>query len=293
MNWWKSLKGKIKRREALSKHTSFRIGGKADFFIEPEDNEDLRLLLTLAKKNKRKLLFMGSGSNILAKDPDIKKIVVHLNSGNFAKVKFEGNYCEAGSGVALGQLIRQLSSRDLSGLEFLTGIPGTVGGAVMMNAGAWGKEIADSLADVSVMDYNGNIKLLARNKIKFTYRSSGLDKYIILGARFKLNKANPDQIKNRIGKYLKERRRSQDFGFPNAGCIFKNPRNASAGKLIDLCGLKGSRVGGAVISKKHANFILNINKAKASDVLKLMKLARIKVKRNFKVNLEPEIKIWG
>ena len=292
MNWWKNLKGKIKRREALSNHTSFGIGGRADFFIEPEDSEDLRLLLKLAGKNKLKLLFIGSGSNILAKDTDIKKIVVHLNSGNFTKVKFENNYCEAGSGVTLLQLIRQVSSRGLGGLEFLAGIPGTVGGAVIMNAGAWGKEIADSLVDISVMDYNGNVRVLVRNKIKFAYRSSGLDKYIILGVRFKLNKATPDQIKNRIDKYLKDRRKNQGFAFPNAGCIFKNSRNNTAGKLIDLCGLKGSKAGGAVISEKHANFILNINKAKASDVLKLMKLVKIKVKRNFKINLEPEIKIW-
>ena len=292
MNWWKNLKGKVKRAEALSKHTSFRIGGKADFFIEPEDIEDLKVLLKHAGKNKLRLLFIGSGSNILAKDTDIKKIVVHLNSGNFAKVKFENNYCEAGSGVTLAKLIRQVSSHGLGGLEFLIGIPGTVGGALMMNAGAWGKEIADFLEDISVMDYNGNVELLERNKIKFAYRSSGLDKYIILGARFKLNKATPSQIKKKIDKYLKERRKSQDFAFSNAGCVFKNPRDNTAGKLIDLCGLKGRSAGGAVISEKHANFILNKNNSKARDVLKLMKLAKIKVKRNFNINLEPEIKIW-
>ena len=292
MNWWKNLKGKVKRAEALSKHTSFRIGGKADFFIEPEDIEDLKVLLKHAGKNKLRLLFIGSGSNILAKDTDIKKIVVHLNSGNFAKVKFENNYCEAGSGVTLAKLIRQVSSHGLGGLEFLIGIPGTVGGALMMNAGAWGKEIADFLEDISVMDYNGNVELLERNKIKFAYRSSGLDKYIILGARFKLNKATLSQIKKKIDKYLKERRKSQGFAFSNAGCVFKNPRDNTAGKLIDLCGLKGRSAGGAVISEKHANFILNKNNSKARDVLKLMKLAKIKVKRNFNINLEPEIKIW-
>jgi len=292
MNWLKNLKGKVKRAEALSKHTSFRIGGRADFFIEPDDSEDLKLLLKHAEKNKLKLLFIGSGSNILVKDADIKKIIVHLSSGNFAKVKFENNYCEVGSGVTLAKLIRQASLRGLGGLEFLTGIPGTVGGALMMNAGAWGKEIADFLEDISVMDYNGNLELLKRNKIRFAYRSSGLDKYIILGARFKLNKATQIQIKNKIDKYLKRRRKSQDFAFPNAGCVFKNPRNNTAGKLIDLCGLKDRSAGGAVISKKHANFILNKNNAKARDVLKLMKLAKIKVKRNFNINLEPEIKIW-
>lgn len=292
MNWWKSLKGRVKRAEALSKHTSFRIGGKADFFIEPEDSEDLRLLLNHAKKNKFKLLFIGSGSNILPKDGELKEIVVHLNSVNFAKVKFENNYCVAGSGVALAKLIRQAALHGLGGLEFLAGIPGTVGGAVIMNAGAWGKEVADSLEEVSVMDYNGKVKALNRNKIKFAYRSSGLDKYIILGARFKLSKVAPIKIKSKIEKYLKERSISQGFLSPNAGSIFKNPKNNTAGKLIELCGLKGRSAGGAVISDKHANFILNRNHAKAKDVLKLMKLAKIEVKRNFKISLEPEIKIW-
>ena len=293
MNWWNNLKGRVKRAEALSKHTSFRIGGRADFFIEPEDNEDLKLLFKLAKKEKLRLLFIGSGSNILPKDGRIKKIVVHLSSGNFTKLKFENNYCEAGSGVTLVKLIRLASSHGLTGLEFLTGIPGTVGGAVMMNAGAWGKEIADCLEEVSVMDYNGKVIKLKRDKIKFVYRSSGLEGYIILGAKFRLSKSALDKIKNRIDGYLKERRKTQGFVFPNAGSIFKNPPDNTAGRLIDLCGLKGSSAGGAIISEKHANFILNRNNAKASDVLKLMKLAKIKVKHNFNINLEPEIEIWG
>ena len=292
MSWWKNLKGKVKRFEPLSEHTTFRIGGRAEFFIEPKDNEDLKLLLAQAKINKFKVKLIGSGSNLLIKDADIKKIIVHLNSPHFTKIRFENNYCESGSAVSLAKLIREAFRRALSGLEFLTGVPGTVGGALMMNAGAWGKEIADCLEDVKVMDYNGSEKRLEKEEIKFAYRASGFKNYIILGARFKLKNDSKIRIKNRIDNYLKARRKNQDTAFPNAGCIFKNSRNTPAGKLIDLCGLKGARAGGAAISDKHANFILNKANASSGDVLKLMKLARNNVKRNFNINLEPEIKIW-
>ncbi|MGA2774621.1 MAG: UDP-N-acetylmuramate dehydrogenase [Candidatus Omnitrophota bacterium] len=292
MNWWKSLKGKVKRSEPLNKHTTFRLGGRADFFIEPKDNQDLKLLLNYAKIHKLKLLLIGSGSNILAKDGNIRKIIAHLNSGYFAKIKFENNYCEAGSATVLARLIKAAHARSLAGLEFLTGVPGTVGGALVMNAGAWGKEIADFLTEVKVMDYNGRVRLMKKEEIKFGYRSSSLDKYIILGAKFKLSRDSEKNIGNRIADYLKKRRSSQDNAFPNAGCIFRNPRGTSAGKLIDLCGLKGRCAGGAVISKKHANFILNRKNASAQDVLELVKLIKREVRNKFRINLETEIKIW-
>ncbi|MFA5275956.1 MAG: UDP-N-acetylmuramate dehydrogenase [Candidatus Omnitrophota bacterium] len=292
MNWWKSLKGKVKRSEPLDKHTTFRIGGRADFFIEPKDYDDLKLLLKYAKINKLKVLLIGSGSNILAKDGNIRKIIAHLNSGPFTGIRFENNYCEAGSGVALARLIKAASGRSLAGLEFLTGVPGTVGGALIMNAGAWGKEIADFLIEVRVMDYNGRLRLINKEEIKFGYRSSSLDKYIILGAKFKLNRDTKKNIGNRIKDYLKKRRKSQDTAYPNAGCIFKNHRDTSAGKLIDSCGLKGRGVGGAVISKKHANFILNRKNASSGDVLGLVKLIKSRVRNKYRIDLETEIKIW-
>lgn len=293
MNWWKDLKGKIKTREPLKKHSTFKIGGRAEFFIEPKDTDALKLLLALAKRYNIPLLIIGAGSNILISDKGVKAIVLRLGSPFFKEVFRKRNYLEAGSGLMLGRLLLVAKNHGLSGLEFLAGIPGTVGGALAMNAGAWGKNIAEVVEKVKVMDYNGKTKILAKKDIKFTYRSSGLAKYIILSATFKLEKKDKKEIADEIKKYLTYRRNNQDTSFPNAGCIFKNPGGESAGRLIDLCGLKGKKTGGASVSTRHANFILNRGNASSGDVLKLMSLIKKRVKDKLKITLEPEIKIWS
>jgi UDP-N-acetylmuramate dehydrogenase len=217
---------------------------------------------------------------------------LHLNQPVFKSISYRGNAIEAGSGLMLGQLILAAKNRGLSGLEFLAGIPGTLGGALVMNAGAWGRSISEIVEKVRVMDYNGTIKILERKEIKFAYRRSSLARYIILSARLKLAKKSKKEIAESIKQFLQCRRNTQDVSSPNAGCVFKNPAGKSAGKLIDLCGLKGKRIGGACVSQRHANFILNKGNAGSGDVLKLMSLIRKRVKAQFKVNLEPEIKIW-
>ncbi|MCM8796960.1 MAG: UDP-N-acetylmuramate dehydrogenase [Candidatus Omnitrophica bacterium] len=293
MSWWRDLKATVIRDEPLKNKTNFKIGGKARFFFSVKNEEELRELVVISSKHKIPLFVLGAGSNILVSDVGIKGIVVKLGSGIFKEISFsKNNSVEAGAGVRLAELIGKTSAVGLSGLEFLAGIPGTLGGAIIMNAGAWGKDIGSIVESVRVMDNRGNIELLKRKKIKFSYRHSGLDSYIILGAVLKLASDTKDRINQRIKEYLKLRSNTQDNAYPNAGCIFKNPAGTSAGKLIDACGLKAKSCGGAVVSSRHANFILNKKNASSKDVLKLMNLIRDKVKSRFNITLEPEIKIW-
>jgi len=292
MNWQKGFKGKFRTQEFLKEHTTFKIGGPAKFFFEPRDTEDLRLSLSLVKKNRIPILVIGTGSNILVSDNGFKGMVLRLNAPSFKKIAFKHSRLKAGSGALLSRVVPKAGELGLSGAEFLWGIPGTVGGALIMNAGVREKYIADLVEDVRVMDYDGNIKILKKSDIKFGYRSSDLSKYIVLNATFNLVKSSKKEVKARIAKYLTYRRDTQDLSLPSAGCVFKNPKGNSAGRLIDLCGLKGKRIGDACISFKHANFIVNIGNARAKDVLKLMSLIRREVKNKFNINLKPEIKIW-
>ncbi|MDP2905672.1 MAG: UDP-N-acetylmuramate dehydrogenase [Candidatus Omnitrophota bacterium] len=293
MNWRKSLKGKVLAQEPLKKHTSFRIGGPARFFIEPSDIDDLRFLLVQAKRYKIPVTVIGAGTNILASDRGLKKIVLHLSARCFQKISRDGNRLICGSGVSLAKVVSSAREHGLSGLEFLAGIPGTLGGALAGNAGAWGREVGSRVKEITVMDHSGAIKTLERKQIKFAYRSSGLAKYVILEAVLKLCRGNRPRIRKKISAYLSARRNKQEYAFPNAGCVFRNPSAAgAAGALIDLCGLKGVSAGGAQISLRHANFIVNTGSASAANVLALMREAAKKVKERFGVDLQPEIKLW-
>jgi UDP-N-acetylmuramate dehydrogenase len=327
MNWWRNLKGKIRLAEPLKNHTTFKIGGPAKFFIEPQDPNDLRLLLSLInpvrKSHTSKIKFsngvkryripiyvIGRGSNLLISDKGINGVVLRLNAPWFNKLSYRDDYLEAGSGVLLSKVVLFAKDHGLSGTEFLAGIPGTVGGALAMNAGIakkinpsislrvdgeqsrTSKNIGDLVETVTVMDYNGKIKTLHKKDIEFGYRKSSLSKYIILGTSIRLAKENKKRIKERIKKYINYRKSTQDLSKPSAGCIFRNPKGHSAGRLIDLCGLKGKRVGDAGVSLKHANFILNLENAAARDVLQLTDLIKKEVRKKFNIDLKPEIKIW-
>ncbi|MFH1458313.1 MAG: UDP-N-acetylmuramate dehydrogenase [Candidatus Omnitrophota bacterium] len=287
-----TIKGRIKRKEPLAKHTTFRIGGPAQFFIEPRGLKDLKALVAWARIQKIPVLLMGRGSNILASDRGVEAVVVKFNAPFFKKASISGNLLTVNSGLSLGRLVQLAKNHSLSGAEFLAGIPGTVGGALAMNAGAWGQALGNLVEKVKVMNYNGKIKVLNKKQIRFGYRKSSLAKYIILSARLRLHKKSKKEINGLIKRYLALRKNTQDSLAPNAGCIFRNPPGYTAGRLIDLCGLKGKESGGAVVSKRHANFILNLRSARCSDVLKLMNIMKKKVKRKFDINLEPEIRIW-
>jgi len=290
MNWPKELK--VRFDYPLKDKTTFRIGGNARFFSEPKDAAELSLLVKLAGKNKIPVYILGAGSNLLISDKGVKGLVITLNSSHFKGISRQKEFIKAGCGVKLGSLIKFTLNESLQGLEFLTGIPGTLGGALAMNSGCWGSSLGDLVVEVQVMDKGGRIKTLSRKEINFSYRKSSLSNYIILSALLKLKKSVASRIKKNIKRYLSSRRKTQGLTWPNAGCIFKNPENNSSGMLIDLCGLKGKNVGGAFISERHANFILNKDKASAADVLKLMRVVRRQVKVRFNLTLQPEIKIW-
>jgi len=292
MNWWRKLKGRVRLREPLKNHTTFKIGGAARFFVEPKDADDLKLLLGLARKNNLPLRIIGRGSNLLIGDKGIKGIVVRLNAPYFKKLSYENNRFKAGSAALLSDIVLFCGKHSLAGAEFLTGIPGTAGGALAMNAGMAKRGIGDLLEEATVMDYSGNIKTLKKKDIKFGYRKSSLSKYIILGVVMKLKRGNNNEINAKIKRYMNYRKLTQDLSKPSAGCVFKNPPGDSAGRLIDLCGLKGKRIKGACVSRKHANFILNLGKASAKDVCKLMGFVKKKVSSKFDIDLTPEIKIW-
>ncbi len=283
----------IKTNVNLVNYTSFKIGGAAEFFLTPKNIKELQDALGFAKNKKIPVFILGSGSNILISDNGVKGLVIKLNKKCFKNLYSKGTRLVAGSGLKLNQLILFAKTKGLSGLEFLAGIPGTLGGSLIGNAGAWGKSIGDLVEQVCVLDYNGRQRLLSARELRFSYRRSNLNKCIILWSRLKLEKKNKAIIAAEMKRYFLVRSKTQNNTLPNAGCIFKNPSDQmSAGKLIDLCKLKGRKKGKAIISKVHANFILNLGNAKSSDVLFLINLICKKVKSKFGINLAQEIKLW-
>ncbi|MBU4251431.1 MAG: UDP-N-acetylmuramate dehydrogenase [Candidatus Omnitrophica bacterium] len=292
MHWPKNLNKAIKTEINLAGYTNFRIGGRAKYFFEPKNLKELQQALVSAKRADLRVFILGAGSNILVSDTGLTGLVIRLSHKDFRKCRCQGSCLVAGGGLKLNALISFSREKNLSGLEFLAGIPGTLGGSLMGNAGAWGKAIGELVSRVGVLDYNGKLKLLGSKQLKFAYRKSNLNNYIIIWAKLKLLAGKKKVMAAKIKEYLLRRKQTQGDHLPNAGCIFKNPTCGSAGRLIDSCGLKGKAKGGTVISKLHANFILNTGKAKSGDVLSLMDLMQRKVRERFKINLEPEIKIW-
>ena len=292
MPWSESLSKKIKTKVNLAGYTSFKIGGQVEYFFEPKNLKSLQQVLVSAKQAGKRVLILGAGSNILVSQAGLSGLVIRLSSQDFRKCYCQGSCIVAGSGLKLNALISFSRKKNLSGLEFLVGIPGTLGGSLAGNAGAWGQSIGELVSQVGVLDYNGKLKVLANKQLKFAYRKSNLNKYIIIWAKLKTHTVQKKIIVAKINENLLRRKQSQGNSLPNAGCIFKNPACGSAGRLIDSCGLKGKVRGKAVISKRHANFILNTGNAKSGDVLSLMELMQKKVRERFKINLEPEIKIW-
>ena len=292
MLWPKNLNKSIRTNVKLAGLTSFKVGGAVRFFFEAENIKELQEVMIFAKRAGIAVFILGAGSNILVSDSGLEGLVIKLSGEFFKRVNKKGACLQAGGALKLNQLILFAKNNGLSGLEFLTGIPGTLGGALAGNAGAWGKSIGSQVKEVTVLNYSGKLKSLGLKALKFSYRKSNLNKYVIVSCKLKLHKADKGAIGLRMREYLLERNKTQNNSLPNAGCIFKNPGKNAAGKLIDSCGLKGKSKGGAVISCFHANFILNKGKAGSKDILFLMDLMQKKVRERFKVVLEPEIKIW-
>jgi len=281
--------------EPLAKHTTFGIGGPADCMVFPETREELSKLLKYAYQKKISAIFIGSGSNILVWDKGFDGIVISLKK-SFKNLTIKQNsQIIVEAGVMLGTMVKQAMAAEIGGLESLIGVPGTVGGALIMNAGAFGSEISKYFEEAKTMTIEGDTKSYKKGEIEFSYRHSTFPKNeILLEATFQCKRGKPAEILKDRKVASDGRKSNQPLKFRSAGSIFKNPSDSlAAGYLIDKTGLKGTERGGAVISEKHANFIVNMGDATAADVLYLIKLAKKYVAKKFHINLELEVKLIG
>ncbi|MFA6321499.1 MAG: UDP-N-acetylmuramate--L-alanine ligase [Candidatus Omnitrophota bacterium] len=292
-----TVKGKVKTGELLSSHTSFKIGGRADIWFEPKDVKDLRAAILFARNNKVPFFVIGNGSNVLAKDEGYKGLLIHLGSDYFKKIKFSGSAINAGAGFSLPKLVNICCDKAISGFESLVGIPGTIGGAVYMNAGGWAspifKNIGELVDSLKVMDMSGKIKIFHKNDIAFGYRRSGMGEFIILEVVLRAKSGDRNTLMSSASHFLKMKMEKQVLDIPSAGCMFKNPPDSqfTCGQMIDMLGLKGVCVGGAEISPRHANFIVNKGGATCEDVLNLAEMVRGRIKDNYDIDLEMEVKV--
>lgn len=285
---------KIKVDEPMKKHISFKVGGPADFLVKPETEAELSEIIKFAKRENIPFLVIGNGSNLLIKDGGIRGIVIEL-SDNFNNYEIEGNIIKAQSGALLSILGRNALKNSLTGFEFAAGIPGTLGGALAMNAGAYGGEMKQVIKTARLMDTEGNIFELSNEEMKFEYRRSLLTTkdYIVLSAVIELQKGNADDIKATMVDYANRRTTKQPLNFPSAGSTFKRPEGHFAAKLIDDCGLRGLTLRGAQVSDKHCGFVINSGDANAKDILDLMFIVKSTVNAKFGIMLEEEVKILG
>ena len=279
--------------ESLKKHTTYGIGGPADLMIFPKSKQDLIKVIEIINENKIQLTILGSGSNVLVSDNGIRGAVISLKN-SLKQVEVDDNILYAECGTMLGKIVKHAVKNNLIGLENLNGVPGTLGGALIMNAGAWGGEISENLIHVEVINSKSEIQKIQKKDLNFSYRQSSFNKDdILLSAKFNLKKADKDIIKENFIEAQSGRKKSQPLNKRSAGSLFKNPKNNSAGKLLDEAGLKGFSIGDAKISEKHANFFINDGDATSKDMLMLIKKAHKEVKDKFNVNLSLEVKLMG
>jgi UDP-N-acetylmuramate dehydrogenase len=278
--------------EPLGPYTWMKLGGPAQFLVRPRTVEELVEVVRHCHDERIPVRMLGGGSNILVRDEGVSGAVVQLVGDAFGRIEIEGTAVRAGAGAALSQAISHSVKAELAGLETLSGIPGTVGGALRGNAGGRSGDIGQFVDSVTAMNAKGEISTRRGTELWFGYRESNIDELVILEATFSLQPGDPQEITRRMRKLWIMKKATQPLSFQSAGCIFKNPRGLSAGSLIEQAGLKGIRVGNAEISDRHANFIVTHPNARSEDVLRLVDLARSKVSEQFGVDLELEIKIW-
>ncbi len=289
----------------MAHHTTFRVGGPAESLYEAKDAESLRRVIAFLNTEDIPYLVVGRGSNLLVKDEGLEGVVILLRGplADMSKEKSDPSVSnlrahdmtvQAGAGLPIVDLLIHCRDSGYGGLEFLAGIPGTVGGAVAMNAGAFGKEIGGRVKEIDVITAGGDVVTKNRSQLKFSYRALHIKKKsVIIGTCLKVDREGGKTVANKIAGYLKRRKESQPIEYPSAGSAFKNPPNDYAGRLIEHAGLKGKKIGGAMISEKHANYIINTGGATAKDILKLLSLTQEKVRKKTGVKLEPEIKVVG
>ncbi|RKU26158.1 hypothetical protein C6495_17705 [Candidatus Poribacteria bacterium] len=288
-----SPNSRLRFGEPLSKHTHFGIGGEAAAYFEVSTLAELASIARFHQQWQVPVAIIGRGSNLLVSDAGFSGIAIRL-IGELAQLTVDGNTVTVGAGVSLPRLSKAMSRRGLSGVEFALGIPGSVGGALMMNAGAWGSSFGDVVTNVTVMHDTGELSQRSHAEARFEYRHSGLgDYFCVTGATLSLEPGDAATITKQMQAFYKQKVATQPFAEENAGCMFKNPPGDSAGRLIDVCGLKGHRIGGAEVSSVHGNFILNLDNATAADVLNLVAHIQQQVKAKTGVSLQTEVKRLG
>lgn len=284
--------------EPMKKHTSFKIGGNAEFFVKVETLEQLQKILEFTQENNIQLTIVGNGSNLLVKDSGIRGIVAKISiQGINIDINTTDGEAEitVKSGTPIGFLAQKLYQEEITGFEELSGIPGTIGGAVVMNAGAHGKEMKDIVTEITAIDYEGKIHKFSNKEAEFAYRKSMFsnEKYIIVEAKLELQKGKKEEIKEKMDTYKQYRKEKQPIEYSSAGSTFKRGEDFITAKLIDELGLKGFQVGGAQVSEKHAGFIINKENATADDVLKLTQIIKEKIYEKYGKKIELEVKIIG
>ena len=288
-------KDKVKYNEKMSKYTTMRVGGPCDCIVFPDEISKIKEVIDFCKNENITFFVIGNGSNLLVKDEGIHGVVIKLGH-RFGKIELDGEYILAYAGATMPTLSQLAKKNSLKGLEFACGIPGTIGGGVKMNAGAYGSQISDILYEVTYMDEKEEIKTIKNKDCSFGYRKSIFTinpNYVILSAKFKLERGNIDEIENKMKENSLARKSKQPLEYPNFGSVFKRPVGYFVGKLVDDAGLRGYKIGGAQVSTKHTGFIVNVDNATCKDVLDLIGYVQTTVYNKFNVKLTPEVIIIG
>lgn len=284
----------IMEQESMKKHTTFRIGGPADIFAVPDTEEKAAEIIRICRAHHVPFYVLGNGSNLLVSDEGYRGVIVQIYK-NLSKITTDGDTITVQAGAMLSVTAKKALAASLTGLEFASGIPGTVGGAVVMNAGAYGGEMKDVTVSVTVIGQNGEIREVPAEEMEFGYRKSAVSKYgwIVLGAKLRLRPGKEEEIRARMEELKQMRVTKQPLDLPSAGSTFKRPEGYFAGKLIMDAGLRGFSVGGAQVSEKHCGFVVNTGNATAADVRQLIAEVSERVEKQFGVRLEPEIRMLG
>ena len=285
----------IKYNEPMKKHTTMRVGGPCDCMVEPSSIEEIQKILEYARKNNIKYYVIGNGSNLLVKDEGVHALIIKI-ANKFSEVEVNGEHIKAYSGCSVPKLSQIAKENSLSGLEFACGIPGSVGGGIRMNAGAYGSEMVNVVEKVGFLDEDGKLNEIDGKDAHFTYRHSMFvdnPQYVVVYAIYKLVKGNKEEISKIMEENMNSRKQKQPIEYPNFGSVFKRPEGYFVGKLVDDCGLKGYKIGGAQVSTKHSGFMVNIEDATCKDVLDLIEYVKEKVYEKFNVKLQEEVVILG
>ncbi|MFQ5454641.1 MAG: UDP-N-acetylmuramate dehydrogenase [Nitrospirota bacterium] len=288
----KWLSCEVRFNEQMKNHTSFKTGGDAELMVFPEEVSDIRVLIDNSRKRKIPIFIIGGGTNLIVRDGGIRGMVINMQRLNRVTM-MDDTLLYVESGLSLPRLVRYCQKKGLSGMESATGIPGSVGGAIMMNAGIQGWEISSILDSIKIVDRYGLIRVIKRDGAGFTYRGSHIPAGIIIGGLFRLKKADISESESLIRERLAHRKERQPIRDHSAGCIFKNPSGYSAGRLIEEVGLKGYRIGDAEVSKRHANFIINKGSASSKDIISLIRYIGKRIEEEMGITLELEVKVVG